>query len=1269
NENEIVKFIQQSADSAVLNRVLGGEVSKILGSLQSNGKVFIVNPAGIVFGKNAAVDVSSLVASTLDITNEDFLNGNYVFNQDKDKAIAQVINQGMIKVGKDGSLSLIGGSVMNTGVLEARDGSIFLLAGQSITIQDLNNPLISYKVTAENKAVNLGQIIGKNVTMVANKVAHGANSDSSFADIMSTYGKDASSATIDASGTVVLYGAGTAKDDTLTSIDLKDADINTNKDSVVVTNAEIRAKDKVQVLGDKVRVGESSSIVANGGKVEIGGDAEGKGNIKLSDVTVIDAGAKVDTSATGDAGDIAVWGNATYVDGQFLAESKSGKGGLVETSGKYIDFGDNFDVSAISDLGIDYYGEWLLDPVTLKIVHGSSTSRPAAIGNWYDGNVVWSNTVTDALINSQLSKTNVTLISSGTIEIKGAVIKGSNGKFLNINSQSEHIVIENSSFDIDSTLTIVGHSFSAKNSTFKASSFVLGSQNDYHNYTGTKWQTVLVNSTLIATGTNTSFLRANSYGGFESTNSTIKVENATLNLKSNSNATFTCTTLAVKALDIVPRASVDSTFTIKDSNFTVSDRTGVVTPKATLIVENSTVDGKGTANINFQVKSVNVKDSKFANTQSTNLSTVNGNLVVDNSTIETKQETALQAVNGDITFNKGVLDVASGNLSINTTGTASLNGNVEIKLNEDASLNLKAGKEANIDAFDVKAKNVTVEGGTVNVRNSKVESSNASFTAVDKLNVQQSTINGSNSVTFKATNSDVTVANNNISTNGTLRVESSKNAEVFGDNANYTLGTDANVVVKAGDTAKVGNFDVEINSVTLEGEKVEATNNKFKLKQGFTVDLNKTLTLDNTTVEVATGEVNVSAKEGVTLKNNSGLTGTNVTVTSANGNVELTNSSLTSTVNHTTVNGSSVILTDATLKGVYTVNLTAHGESGSVTALRTNKSDAANLNIYGDSVSLTDSSFTGNDTGYATIHASDRSNISIVNTVIKRYLGIDKMDPSYEFITGDALFRTEHYLSDDNVEQGNTPYDDLSGEEGTPEGKLGDLDTEKYNDKDTVYYANGEGLYAWNSGAETTNSLVANKDNYATGEPLTRTEHYLSDDNVAKGNTPYDNLTGENPIPEGKLGDLDTDKYNEEGKVYYTNGEGLYAWNSGAETTNPLVANKDNYTTGEPLTRTEHYLSDDNVAKGNTPYDNLTGENPIPEGKLGDLDTDKYNEEGKVYYANGEGLFAWNSGSETTNPLVGNKDNYKNGDSLVQHEFDTGTGVYQHVSGENTENP
>jgi len=67
---------QPSAQAAMLSRVVGADPSRILGALQANGIFYLINPHGVFFGPNATIDVAQLIASTLNISNADFLAGN-----------------------------------------------------------------------------------------------------------------------------------------------------------------------------------------------------------------------------------------------------------------------------------------------------------------------------------------------------------------------------------------------------------------------------------------------------------------------------------------------------------------------------------------------------------------------------------------------------------------------------------------------------------------------------------------------------------------------------------------------------------------------------------------------------------------------------------------------------------------------------------------------------------------------------------------------------------------------------------------------------------------------------------------------------------------------------------------------------------------------------------------------------------------------------------------------------------------------------------------
>ena len=140
-QSEAVHFYQPSSSSVALNRVVGANPSSILGTLTATGKLFLINPNGILFGPNSYVDTAGLVASTLNISDEDFLAGRYTFYGQG----GSVVNQGYISA-PGGYVALLGSSVENSGVIEASLGSVALASGEALTLNLDPQGLISVVV-------------------------------------------------------------------------------------------------------------------------------------------------------------------------------------------------------------------------------------------------------------------------------------------------------------------------------------------------------------------------------------------------------------------------------------------------------------------------------------------------------------------------------------------------------------------------------------------------------------------------------------------------------------------------------------------------------------------------------------------------------------------------------------------------------------------------------------------------------------------------------------------------------------------------------------------------------------------------------------------------------------------------------------------------------------------------------------------------------------------------------------------------------------------
>lgn len=354
-QGELVRFQQQSSSSSVLNRITGQDPSVILGTLQSNGRVYLINPNGIVFGGGSQINVGGLVASSLAISNADFLAGNRRFAADG--AAGQVSNQGAITTPSGGQVYLIAPDVNNSGIITTPQGETVLAAGHSVQLVDSSNPGMHVVVSAEkDQALNLGTVI-----------AQGGNIGIYGALVNQRGTLNANSAVVGAGGKVVLKSSGST---------LLEAGSTT-------TATGVDCGGDIQVLGEQVGVMGNARIDASGqrggGRVLVGGDYQGKNwavlNAKQSYVSK-DARISADALASGDGGKIIVWGNdTTRVYGTLSARggAASGKGGFVETSGHFLDVaGARVDTRAANGTA----GFWQLDPANILVT--SFLSGPSA---------------------------------------------------------------------------------------------------------------------------------------------------------------------------------------------------------------------------------------------------------------------------------------------------------------------------------------------------------------------------------------------------------------------------------------------------------------------------------------------------------------------------------------------------------------------------------------------------------------------------------------------------------------------------------------------------------------------------------------------------------------------------------------------------------------------------------------------------------------------------------------------------------------------------
>lgn len=416
--NETVRFIQPDANSRVLNRVTTAAPTIIDGSLFANGRVYIVNPAGVYFGQNAVVDVNALHAAAGTMTNSDFLGNVDRFTNLR----GPVMNQGQIRAN---AVSLVGQQVGNFGSIVAPQGMVVLAAGQDVIVGERGGNVVvrvpRTGTAGTTSVTNTGEINAKGggVTMIAGDVLGAAMFNSgriAAHDVrMEAQGRG---------GTTTVAGQ-------------------------IDATSTAGAGGTVRVLGEQVSLNNATIDASGttGGSIMVGGNFRGRGPEARAANTTVDASSTLRADgASGDAGHVVAWSDGTTrFDGVILARARGdvGSGGVAEVSGKeHVSIGGHAYLTGKTGIG-----EFTIDPGSVNIVDGPNTGPGGALDTFNDAWIIDQMNNGGATLN--ISTANST--NAGTQDLTVDVAAN-----ISYNSSNLLILDGGNSVTVDGTITNAG---------------------------------------------------------------------------------------------------------------------------------------------------------------------------------------------------------------------------------------------------------------------------------------------------------------------------------------------------------------------------------------------------------------------------------------------------------------------------------------------------------------------------------------------------------------------------------------------------------------------------------------------------------------------------------------------------------------------------------------------------------------------------------------------------------------------------------------------
>ena len=340
-QGESVRFEQPGSSSSILNRVTGIGSSTIAGNLSANGNVYLINRSGILFSSSAQVNVHGLVASSMELSNSDFLSGNLEFTGGG----GTVVNQGSLS---GDFIYLIGGSVQNNGSISARN--IALAAGAS--------------------SIKLDEAAGGEITLIIDG---------------DTFKADASGQPVEAAEEVAEVSDASETDATVaatnteTTTEEEEADQETG--TLIITSldtGDVLNDGELNASGDTGgQIAVSGNRIAQLGVVEADGTNGDGGGISLlsRESLLVSSQSRSSANASGEigsGGEIVFYtsGNARFEQDAAVnarGGAVSGNGGFVEFSGaNHLDLKTVADVSSVDGQS----GKVLLDPGDIDIIEG-----------------------------------------------------------------------------------------------------------------------------------------------------------------------------------------------------------------------------------------------------------------------------------------------------------------------------------------------------------------------------------------------------------------------------------------------------------------------------------------------------------------------------------------------------------------------------------------------------------------------------------------------------------------------------------------------------------------------------------------------------------------------------------------------------------------------------------------------------------------------------------------------------------------------------------